>query len=133
LHRLLKLFKLPLALWARRKMLLEDLLFRGRQFLFPKGGKPISNLFAIHSPPPFSNSLLNKSFFAGCSKMPGCKSSSAKSPLPGAPKILRVASRRIRSDILPRRGVGESARGVLRVRRNKPAPCLTRGRLRGIP
>ena len=30
-----------------------------------------------------------------------------------APEILRVASRRIRSDILPRRRVGESARGVL--------------------
>ncbi len=34
--------------------------------------------------------------------MPRCK----------APEILRVASRRIRSDILPRRRVGESAKGV---------------------
>jgi hypothetical protein len=34
-------------------------------------------------------------------------------PLAGAPEILRVASRRIRSDFLPRRRVGESARGVL--------------------
>jgi hypothetical protein len=33
--------------------------------------------------------------------------------LAGAPEILRVASRRIRSDFLPRRRVGESARGVL--------------------
>ena len=35
--------------------------------------------------------------------MPRCK----------APEILRVASRRIRSDCLPRRRVGEPARGVL--------------------
>ena len=42
-------------------------------------------------------------FFPGWSKMPRCK----------APEILRVASRRIRSDFLPRRRVGESARGVL--------------------
>jgi len=35
--------------------------------------------------------------------MPRCK----------APEILRVASRQIRSDILPRRRVGESARSVL--------------------
>jgi hypothetical protein len=34
-------------------------------------------------------------------------------PPAGAPEVLRVASRRIRSDILPRRRVGESARGVL--------------------
>jgi len=40
--------------------------------------------------------------FSDCSKMPRCK----------APEILRVGSRRIRSDILPRRRVGESARGV---------------------
>mgnify|MGYP003457678893 CR=1 FL=1 len=47
---------------------------------------------------------------------------SAKSRLRGRPRafhlpfrqaILRVASRRIRSDFLPRRRVGESARGVL--------------------
>jgi DNA-binding PadR family transcriptional regulator len=44
-----------------------------------------------------------KSFFASCSKTPRCK----------APEILRVASRRIRSDILPRRRVSESARDVL--------------------
>jgi hypothetical protein len=38
--------------------------------------------------------------------------------LPVRQAILRVASRRIRSDILPRLRVGESARGVLEVRRN---------------
>jgi len=48
--------------------------------------------------------LLKKSSFPGCSKRARCK----------APEILRVALRRIRSDFLPRRRVGESARGVLR-------------------
>jgi hypothetical protein len=48
-----------------------------------------------------SNRLLKMSFFAGCSKMPKCK----------APEILRNEAY---SD----------------VRRNKPAPCLTRGRIR---
>ncbi len=59
-------------------------------------------------------SLLKKSFFPGWSKMPGCK----------APEILRVASRRIRSDLLPRRRVGESARGV-------PECTSQRRRMRG--
>ena len=45
-------------------------------------------------------------------------------------EILRVASRRIRSDILPRRRDGEAAEPYLEVRRNKPAPCLTRGRMK---
>jgi len=56
--------------------------------------------------------LLKKSFSAGCSKMPRRK----------APEILRVASRRIRSDILPRRRVGESAEAYLDVRCND-LPC----------
>ena len=47
--------------------------------------------------------LLKKSSFPGCSKRARCK----------APSLLRVASRRIRSDLLPRRRVGESDRGVL--------------------
>jgi len=45
--------------------------------------------------------LLKTSLFAGCSKMPRCK----------APEILRNAA-------------------YFDVRRNKPAPCLTRGRIR---
>jgi len=51
---------------------------------------------------------------------------SSKSRLLGAPEILRVASRRIRSDVLPRRRVGESARGV-------PGCTLQRRRMRGTP
>ncbi len=57
------------------------------------------NALSCSSLLPHFNRLLKKSFFAGCSKMPRCK----------APEILRVASRRIRSDSLPRRRVGEPA------------------------
>jgi hypothetical protein len=42
------------------------------------------------------NRLLKKFYFSGCSKMPRRK----------APEVLRVTSRRIRSDFLPRRRVG---------------------------
>jgi hypothetical protein len=52
-----------------------------------------------------------------------------------APEILRVAPRRIRSDIMPRRRVGESARGVLELyattmkdKGNAADACLPVGR-----
>ncbi|MBP1695952.1 MAG: hypothetical protein H6Q48_1203 [Deltaproteobacteria bacterium] len=44
--------------------------------------------------------------------------------LPSRQAILRVASRRIRSDFLPRRRVGESARGVLRGTLQQACPVL---------
>jgi hypothetical protein len=59
--------------------------------------------------------------FSGWSKMPGCK----------APDILRVASRRIRSDILPRRRVGQSARGVLECTLQQASPMLDTGKDEG--
>jgi hypothetical protein len=61
--------------------------------------------------------------FSGCSKMPGYK----------APEVLRVASRRIRSDILPRRRVGESARGVLCRTLQQACPVLDTGKDEGNP
>jgi len=45
--------------------------------------------------------------------------------------ILRVASRRIRSDILPRRRVGESARGVLGGTPQQACPVLDTGKDEG--
>src|SRR5512135_832227 len=68
---------------------------------------------------------LKKSSFPGCSKRARCK----------VPEILRVASRRI-SPASRDRHAGElvsRAEAYLAVRRNKPAPCSTRGRMREIP
>src|SRR5512139_2546501 len=48
--------------------------------------------------------------------------------LPVRQAILRVASRRIRSDILPRRRVGESARGVLECTLQQACPVLDTGK-----
>ena len=67
------------------------------------------------------NRLLKKSFFAGCSKMSICK----------APEILRVASRQIKSDCWHADEFVSRPEAYLDVRRNKPAPCLTRRRMRG--
>jgi len=75
-------------------------------------------------------SLLKKLFSPGCSKMslPSPKRLRASRqmlvepseiPFAGAHKTLRVASRRIRSDCLPRRRVGEPTRGVLQGKRRR--------------
>jgi len=73
----------------------------------------------------FSHSQISaRSTFPGCSKMPlpspkrlragrQMQVEPCEIPFAGAPEILRVASRRIRSDFLPRRRVGEPARGLL--------------------
>ena len=87
-----------------------------------------------------SKGLLKKSSFAGCSKrtlpspkrLPSARLLEAglragrqmlvelcEIPFAGAPEILRVASRRIRSDYLPRLRVGEPARGVLQGKRRR--------------
>jgi four helix bundle protein len=61
------------------------------QFLFiakSSAAELQSHLYVALDREYITNSLLKKSFTAGCSKMPRCK----------APEILRVASRRIRSD-----------------------------------
>ena len=57
---------------------------------------------------------VKKSFSQTAQKCPDARHPRAFH-LPFRQAILRVASRRIRSDILPRRRVGESARGVLRM------------------
>jgi hypothetical protein len=51
--------------------------------------------------------------------------------LPMRQAILRVASRRIRSDILPRRRVGESARGVPKCTPEQACPVLDTGKDEG--
>ena len=101
-------------------------------FLPLRGGLP--SCF-VRFAQPQTNRPLKKSSFPGCSKraLPSSRRAglragrqmqveSAKSRLRGSPRAfhlpvrqatLRVASRRIRSDFLPRRRVGESARGVL--------------------
>jgi hypothetical protein len=80
-----------------------------------------------------SNSLLKKHFSKAAQKYPNARRPCLRPARRGyaqAGEILRVASRRIRSDFLPRRRVGESAEAYLVVRCNKPVPCLTRGRMR---
>jgi hypothetical protein len=54
-------------------------------------------------------------------------------PFTGAPENLRVASRRIGSDSCHADELMSRPEAYVEVRRNKPAPCSIRGRMREIP